>query len=83
MDILLLITHEKIDDKQLLKAIQLTFETRGTHPIPESLPDLPPILARDYRRITQELGFSEIDFDSAQQQVKGFLAPALAKSTAE
>lgn len=83
VDILLLCTHEKVDDKQLVKAIQLTFETRGTHPVPESLPDLPSSLARDYGRIARELGLSGTDFDSAQQQVKGFLAPALAKINAE
>lgn len=83
VDILLLFTHEKIDDKQLINAILLTFETRGTHLIPESLPDLPPSLARDYGRIARELDLSEISFDSAQQQVRDFLVPGLAKIAAK
>ena len=64
-------------------AIRLTFEIRGTHPIPESLPNLPPSLVGEYRRIARELGLSNIDFNSAQQQVRAFLAPVLDNISAE
>ena len=77
VDILLLFTHESVDDKLLIKAIRITFETRGTHPIPDSLPDLPQSLSVEYGRIARELGLNGIDFAYAQQSVRDFLAPAL------
>ena len=83
VDILLLFDHETIDEQQLIKAIQLTFETRGTHPVPESFPELPLPLARDYGRIASELGLRDVDFNSAQKQVGDFLVPALTKIAAE
>jgi hypothetical protein len=82
VDILLLFTSGSIDDKQLVKAVRLTFEARG-NPVPEYFPELPPSLAREYGRITRELGPGEVDFDSAHKRVSDFLAPALAKIAAE
>lgn len=78
VDILLLFSHESVENKQLVKAIRLTFEARGTHPVPEYFLEGRPSTAREYGRIARELGLRGEDFEGAQNQVREFLAPALA-----
>ncbi len=75
VDILLLSQYTDMDGKTLQDALRLTFDRRGTHKLPDRLPELPQSLNREYRRLAGELDLSGISFIQAQQSVKSFLEP--------
>ncbi len=56
VDFVLVRQHARVEAKRLKDAIQRTFACRGTHPIPEHLPQPPPELAIAYRREAEVVG---------------------------
>ena len=77
VDILLLADSYAIDGELLLQAIVSTFERRGTHPIPHSIPSLNQIIRREYARIANEVGLTFEDFDTAETALRTFINPVL------
>jgi predicted nucleotidyltransferase component of viral defense system len=55
VDLVLLVHLEQIDTQRLRRALQATFETRNTHPLPLQLPEPPPDWAESYTALAQEL----------------------------
>lgn len=55
VDLVLLVQLERIEAQPLRRALQATFETRNTHPLPPQLPEPPPDWAEPYAALAQEL----------------------------
>jgi hypothetical protein len=77
VDILLLAGLGPIDGELLFQAIVSTFERRGTHPIPHSMPSLNQTLRREYARLADEVGLMFEDFDAAEAALRTFINPVL------
>jgi hypothetical protein len=77
VDILLMAALGSIDGRLLFQAIQVTFDTRGTHSLPRQLPDPPPGWSATFRKITSEVGLNYPTLAEAGQAARRFLDPIL------
>jgi len=77
VDILLLAGFGRIDPDRLLLAIQATFDTRNTHPIPLELPDPPVDWSRPYLKLANEVSLNFRNLEEANKAIKAFLNPLL------
>lgn len=77
VDFILVGQHERVDAKRLKDAIQRTFARRGTHPVPEHLPEPPPELAVAYRREAEVVGVVT-SLEEAHKLAVQWLNPVLA-----
>ena len=77
VDILLLAGFGRIDPYRLLLAIQATFDTRNTHPIPLELPDPPVDWSRPYQKLASEVSLNFRTLEEANEAIKVFLNPLL------
>jgi hypothetical protein len=76
-DILLLANLGSIKGDALKKAINATFDTRATHPLPAELPHLPRSLTKEYEHLADSLDLYFGTFEVAEQALKQFLNPVL------
>jgi len=77
VDILILADLEKLDGKKLLQAIQSTFQTRGTHPLPKRLPEPPKDWVPPFRRMSKQIDLGYHSLQEAFKIVQAFLNPVL------
>ena len=62
--------------KMLIRAIQVTFEARGTHPLPGGLTDPPSAWSTPFLRLAAEIGLG-YSLSEATQAARRFLDPVL------
>lgn len=74
VDLVLFVERAELDGEQLRRALELTFTTRGTHPLPESLPPPPASWAKDFPGMADEAGLSTRDHLGAFSILERFWA---------
>jgi len=74
---MVVLIHDGLDpDAALRTTVGHVFDTRGTHPLPEDLPD-PPAGWRDpYESLAAELDLAESTIDAAMETLRGFWSAA-------
>jgi len=77
-DIALLGKIRELDGDRLRLALERTFEFRGTHSIPDFLPDPPSAWSEVYRRMALEDDLEWIDMPGLLKAARTFLYPILA-----
>lgn len=77
-DLALLATLEGISSRELREAIEVTFNGRGTHPVPEALPSPPAGWEREADKIAAELGMPRPALASFHAAAAAMLGPVLA-----
>lgn len=77
-DIALLATVRDLDGTSLRAAIDQTFEYRGTHPVPVSVPAPPEAWVPIYARIAESDGLEWRTLVEITEAVQTFLDPVLA-----
>jgi hypothetical protein len=63
--------------ERLRQALQATFVTRGSHPLPKVLPPPPPLWRTAYRKTAKEVGL-DTDMHAGYEKARAFLDPILA-----
>ena len=76
IDLVLLANQEQFVAQELRAALEQTFSSRGTHPLPRELPPPPDDWARPYRTLADEVGIVP-DLLAGYQQMRAFLNPIL------
>ena len=77
VDILLIARASAVDGTMLSKAIQVTFDARGTHALPQSLPDAPTSWVAPFLKMAKDVGLRGITLSTAADMARGFLNPVL------
>jgi hypothetical protein len=80
VDLLLLSELQAVSGYSLHQAIQATFTTEGTHPVPSSVPPPPEPWESDFRRMATDVGLTTT-LDKAYGLVQAFLNPILTAET--
>jgi hypothetical protein len=76
-DLALLAMVRDVDAANLRAAIELTFEHRGTHPVPSVLPSPPPEWVARYPRFARGSGLPWETLDEVVEAASRFLDPVL------
>jgi hypothetical protein len=77
LDILLIARASAVDGRVLSRAIQATFETRGTHALPLDLPDAPANWNAPFARMARDVGLHDLTLAVAMDMARQFLNPVL------
>ena len=77
-DIALLATMQPLDAERLRMALAQTFEFRGTHAVPSSVPDPPASWSTPYRELAKENELTWTRLEELTVAVGAFLNPVLA-----
>lgn len=77
VDILLMAHWEGLQAGTLRRALQATFEERGTHALPRQLPVPSAAWSRPFRRLCEQTGLDYPSLDDAAQAMGRFLDPVL------
>jgi len=72
VDLVLLIERGLPDPEQIQRALEVTFATRGTHPLPQDLPPPPKKWATEFIAMAGEAGLSTTDYLNAFAVLEGF-----------
>jgi hypothetical protein len=64
-DLVLLVESGLLEPDRVKRALKATFETRGTHPLPERLPTPPTDWVEPYAALAQELGLPALTLQEA------------------
>ena len=80
VDLALLIGEDELDRQRILNALHLTFERRGTHPLPTNLIAPPPEWQIPFRALAEECGLLP-DLAVVFERVREFLEEVLADRT--
>lgn len=78
VDLLLLSELQCVAGDRLHQAIQATFSTEGTHPVPASVPPPPGKWESEFRRMASDVGLTTASLDQAYRLAQAFLNPILA-----
>lgn len=78
VDLMLLSELQAVSGNRLYRAIQATFTTAGTHPVPANVPPPPEQWELDFRRMATDVGLTTTSLDQAYRLVQAFLNPILA-----
>ncbi len=81
VDILLLASADVPDNLTLHRALQMTFDARQTHPLPDHLPPPPANWAGPYRRLARETGLPYSSLQEGWDAARIFLQPVLTPTT--
>lgn len=81
IDLVLLAMYEPFVAQELHSAIEETFTTRGTHPLPATVPPPPAEWGRAYRELAEQVGIAP-DLDQGYRSARAFLDPILAGAAA-
>lgn len=76
MDILLLAQQGALRAETLRQALEVTFQIRATHPLPESFPALSKTWARPFQRLAEQTGLT-LSLVQASEALQRFLDPVL------
>ncbi len=79
IDILLIESAEKLEADELRFDLRAVFETRGTHPLPRSLPEVPDDWTKPFARLADEVGI-RIDVDEGARRARLLVDPVLQDS---
>lgn len=82
IDLVLLATHEPFLARDLRNALDETFSSRATHPLPAALPPPPPEWERPYIEMAQQIGIAN-DMTTGYEQAQAFLDPILSSDATE
>jgi len=77
-DLLLLIHGGLAPDHELHRVVEHVFSVRGTHAVPEGLPEPPAGWEPEYRRFARELALTEATVAEAMRAVRSFWSRTLA-----
>lgn len=77
-DLMLLIEDGLVADGQLVARVRHVFDVRGTHPVPDRIPNPPADWDRRYAELAGELDVTATTLDRAEQVLRDFWAAALA-----
>jgi hypothetical protein len=77
VDLVLISTVSDLSSRELRAALDRTFSSRATHPLPHALPEPPPEWVALYRRLAQPLSIPD-DCQEGHRVVATFLDPVLA-----
>jgi hypothetical protein len=80
VDLVLMALHRRVDAARLRQALQATFTTRNTHPLPPSIPAPPQEWDGPYRRLATEVDISA-NLADAHHIAGALLDPMLADDT--
>ena len=58
VDLVLLIQMGGMGEERVCKAVEMTFQRRGSHPVPEGLPDPPELWQRPFKALAESAGLS-------------------------
>ena len=81
-DIAILSTLRPLTGGELRAAIDATFAHRGTHPVPDALPDAPPGWSAPYAELARRDGLAWPGLDTVTAAARAFLDPVLANPSA-
>ncbi|MFC4050478.1 nucleotidyl transferase AbiEii/AbiGii toxin family protein [Actinomadura syzygii] len=81
VDIVLLIEDGLTADKPLLDVVNHVFAVRATHPVPTAILDPPPVWAKDYPMLAEDLTLADPDLTTALDLLRKFWAQALTTET--
>lgn len=81
-DMLLAASMTTFTSSKLMRAIQSTFQVRGTHAVPDQVPKPPTPLATPYAKLARDLNLPWPTLQEAGNAVAEFLNPVLRGSTA-
>ncbi|GEM_PF-1866943 len=70
----------QFEGAQLREAIETTFAFRGTHAVPNSVPEAPERWRGQYRRLAEENDLRWTDLDEVLEVARSFLDPVLVGS---
>ena len=76
VDLILLATHEPFLAGELRAALERTFTSRGTHPLPDELPPAPAEWAKPYVELAEQVGIASA-LEDGYQQARAFLNPII------
>lgn len=76
-DLMLLIENGLVADGQLVARVRHVFDVRGTHPVPERIPDPPGDWERAYAVLAADLDITARSLDRAIQLLREFWDSAL------
>jgi hypothetical protein len=80
VDLVIIATTEQVEADRLSRSVEATFAIRGTHPIPERLPEPPQSWAQPYARIaTETINLPVTDLQKAYLWAAQFWDPFLTK----
>lgn len=76
VDILLLAQHGTLHSETLHQAVESTFQTRATHPLPEAFPVLSNTWVKQFQHLADQTGL-DLTLEQAADALKRFLDPIL------
>jgi hypothetical protein len=76
VDLILFAMHESFWADELRAALEETFASRGTHPLPVELPPAPSEWAKPYAELAEQVGIVPA-LEGGYQQARAFLDPIL------
>lgn len=76
-DLVLLIEEGLAPDAELLARVRHVFDVRGTHPVPDQVPDPPSDWAERYEALASELDVTATTLDAAMRVLREFWSQAL------
>ncbi len=74
VDLLLLIERGRLDGALIREALRATFLTRGTHPLPRTLPPPPTFWSKDFPGMAEEAGLSTRNYLEAFTMLERYWA---------
>lgn len=75
---MLLIEDGLVAESQLVARVRHVFDVRGTHPVPDRIPDLPGDWGRAYATLADDLDITARSLDRAMQVLRDFWETTLA-----
>lgn len=81
VDLVLLIEDGLPADRSLLDVVRHVFDVRATHPVPQSIPDPPPVWAVEYPRLAEDRTRTDADLGAALDLLASFWKQTLTTET--
>ncbi len=81
VDLILLIEDGLVADSTLVAAVRHVFDIRNTHPLPESIPDPPPLWRTQYPDAATHLTEAPANLEAALAVLRAYWTTALDKAT--
>jgi Nucleotidyl transferase AbiEii toxin, Type IV TA system len=82
VDLVLVSTYERLGGSYLRRALRSTYDTRGTHPLPEALPAPPASWRAPYRKLATSVGITA-DLTNGYARAAALVNPVLAATVTD